>query len=167
MPKLHTPSELDVMALRLSATLHRRRRRHSHLRVVQLLLHARTDCPAPLIYFGEDCGALTLGAREADFGWLLELVHNALTPEGVAIASLLSQRLSYDAKTHPLLWQHPSKKQTLLELAARSNFPGLLRSLLPALNVNRLAGSGARSAGASDPAAHRARCEHHPLAPSS
>ena len=117
-------------------------------KVVQLLLHARTECPAPLIYFGEECGALTLGAREADFGWLLETVHSALTPEGVAIASLLSQRLSYDAKTHPLLWQHPSKKQTLLELAARSNFPGLLRSLLPALNVNRLAGSGARSAGA-------------------
>ena len=122
-------------------------------RVVQLLLHARTDCPSPLIYFGEECGALTLGAREADFGWLLELVHSALTPEGVAIASLLSQRLSYDAKTHPLLWQHPSKKQTLLELAARSSWPGLLRSLLPALNVNRLAGSGARSAGASPPRA--------------
>ena len=47
-------------------------------RVTQLLLHARTDCPAPLIYFGEECGALTLGAREADFGWLLDLVHGAL-----------------------------------------------------------------------------------------
>ena len=27
----------------------------------------------------------------------------------------------YDAKTHPLLWQHPTKKQTLLEFAARAN----------------------------------------------
>ena len=67
-------------------------------RVVQLLLHARTECPAPLLYFAEECGALTLGAREADFGWLLDQVHTALTPEGVAIASLLSQRLAYDAK---------------------------------------------------------------------
>ena len=55
---------------------------------------------------------------------------------------------AYDAKTHPLLWQHPSKKQTLLELAARSSWPALLRSLLPALNLSRLAGSGALSAGA-------------------
>ena len=54
---------------------------------------------------------------------------------------------AYDAKTHPLLWQHPTKKQTLLELAARSNCAALLKSLLPALNLTRLAGSGARSAG--------------------
>ena len=117
-------------------------------RVVQLLLHARPSCPSALVYFSEEGGALTLGGSDADFGGLFEAVQEALTPEGVAIASLLSQRLSYDAKTHPLLWQHPSKKQTLLELAARSSHPGLLRSLLPALNVNRLAGSGARSAGA-------------------
>lgn len=37
--------------------------------------------------------------------------------------------------------------QTLLELAARSHWPGLLQSLLPALNLSRLAGSGALSAG--------------------
>lgn len=117
-------------------------------RVLQLLLHARTSCPAPLVYFGDEAGALTLGAREKDFGGLFELVQAALTPEGVAIGSLLSQRLSYDAKTHPLLWQHPTKKQTLLELSARSSCPRLLTSLLPALDVNRLAGSGARSAGA-------------------
>ena len=225
-------------------------------RVVQLLLHARTDCPAPIVYFDEDSGALTLGARAADFQWLFEAVQDALTPEGVAIASLLSQRLVtistaarqilshplhaqrplgrppahppvhpparpparpsrvpsppvllsvspsrvaplelalltlphqsqrrdrdrdwfrrgasalhgssspphcppgdaiawaqvYDAKTHPLLWQHPTKKQTLLELAARSSWPSLLQSLLPALNLSRLAGSGALSAGTS------------------
>jgi hypothetical protein len=116
-------------------------------RVVQLLLHARTDCPAPIVFFNEDAGALTLGAREAEFGWVFDLVQDALTPEGVAIASLLCQRLTYDGKTHPLLWQHTSKKQTLLEMAARSSHPGLLRSLLPALGASRLAGSGARSAG--------------------
>jgi len=33
-----------------------------------MLLHARTSCPAPLVYFGEEAGALTLGAREKDFG---------------------------------------------------------------------------------------------------
>lgn len=167
-------------------------------RVVQLMLHASVDCPAPLVYFDEESGAITLGAREAEYGHVFEAVQEALTPEGVAIASLLSQRLvmlpltplcrvsrpspaaiiaahvarpacfaptcshrylpsrilstassqAYDAKTHPLLWQHPSKKQTLLEIAARSSWPALLRSLLPALNLSRLAGSGALSAGA-------------------
>ena len=62
-------------------------------RVLQLLLHARTNCPAPLVYFDEESGALTLSAREAEFGSIFEAVQVALTPEGVAIASLLSQRL--------------------------------------------------------------------------
>jgi len=115
-------------------------------RVVQLLLHSRPDCPEPPIHFSEQAGALTLTGDERRFGWLYKVVHEALTPEGVAIASLLSQRQAYDAKTHPLLWQHPTKKQTLLELAARSHWPGLLQSLLPALNLSRLAGSGALSA---------------------
>ena len=115
-------------------------------RVLQLLLHARSDCPAPIVLFEEESGALTLGARRADFGGLYNYVRDALTPEGVAIASLLSQRLTYDAKTHPLLWQHPQKKQTLLEIAARSSWSSLLESLLPALNLTRLAGSGALSA---------------------
>ena len=126
-------------------------------RIVQLLLHARTDCPAPPVYFAEESGALTLGAREAEFGHVYDAVTQALTPEGIAIAALLSQRLAYDAKTHPLLWQHPTKKQTLLEIAARSNHPGLLKSLLPALSPTRLAGSGARSAGT---VAARARAAH-------
>ena len=69
------------------------------------------------------------------------MVHS---PARVCCVAARSQ--AYDAKTHPLLWQHPSRKQTLLELAARSSWPGLLRSLLPALNLTRLAGSGARSA---------------------
>ena len=123
-------------------------------RVLSMLLHARTSCPAPLVYFGEEAGALTLGARSKDFGHVFEQVQEALTPEGVAIGSLLSQRLQYDAKTHPLLWQHPTKKQTLLELAARSSCPKLLTSLLPSLNLNRLAGSGARSAGMDAHATH-------------
>jgi hypothetical protein len=62
-------------------------------RVVQLMLHASVDCPAPLVYFDEESGAITLGAREAEYGHVFEAVQEALTPEGVAIASLLSQRL--------------------------------------------------------------------------
>ena len=60
--------------------------------------------------------------------------------------------------------------QTLLELAARSHWPGLLQSLLPALNLSRLAGSGALSAGAlpvvypTTPArSHTFRCELSPI----
>tara|TARA_B110001452_G_scaffold2427_1_gene2071 strand:- start:138 stop:2777 length:2640 start_codon:yes stop_codon:yes gene_type:complete len=53
---------------------------------------------------------------------------------------------AYDAKTHPLLWQHPTRKQALLELAARSHWPTLLHSLLPALQLSRLAASGTLSA---------------------
>eukprot|EP00308_Calcidiscus_leptoporus_P024210 CAMPEP_0119355014 /NCGR_PEP_ID=MMETSP1334-20130426/3942_1 /TAXON_ID=127549 /ORGANISM="Calcidiscus leptoporus, Strain RCC1130" /LENGTH=1106 /DNA_ID=CAMNT_0007368737 /DNA_START=103 /DNA_END=3423 /DNA_ORIENTATION=+ len=115
-------------------------------RVVQLLLRARADCAAPVTFFNEQSGALTLNGEESRFGWLHHLVHEALTPEGVAIASLLTLRQAYDAKTHPLLWQHPHKKQTLLELAARSHWPCLLQSLLPALDLSRLASSGALSA---------------------
>jgi len=121
-------------------------------RVVQLLLRARADCAAPICFFNEQSGALTLGGEEARFGSggggeeLYSLVQEALTPEGVAIASLLTLRQAYDAKTHPLLWQHPTKKQTLLELAARSYWPCLLESLLPALDLGRLASSGALSA---------------------
>ena len=70
-------------------------------RVLQLLLHARTDCPAPLVFFDDESGALTLGAREADFPGLFETVQEALTPEGVAIASLLSQRLVRDRRAPP------------------------------------------------------------------
>jgi len=55
-------------------------------------------------------------------------------------------RQAYDAKTHPLLWQHPTRKQALLELAARSHWPALLYSLLPALQLSRLAASGTLSA---------------------
>lgn len=62
-------------------------------RVVQLMLHASVDCPAPLVYFDEESGAITLGARETEYGHVFEAVQEALTPEGVAIASLLSQRL--------------------------------------------------------------------------
>jgi hypothetical protein len=125
-------------------------------RVVQLLLRARVDCAPPLVYFNDSSGALTLADDEAQHGWLYRVVAEALTPEGVAIASLLSLKQPYDAKTHPLLWQHPTKKQTLLEFAARANLnaqqsapfhsPALLRSLLPALNLSRLAGGGALSA---------------------
>jgi hypothetical protein len=61
-------------------------------RVVQLLLHARPDCPEPPICFSEQAGALMLTGDEKRFGWLYSAVHDALTPEGVAIASLLSQR---------------------------------------------------------------------------
>lgn len=53
---------------------------------------------------------------------------------------------AYDAKTHPLLWQHPTRKQALLELAARSHWPALLYSLLPSLQLSRLAASGTLSA---------------------
>ena len=59
-------------------------------RVVQLLLRARVDCAPPLVYFNDSSGALTLADDEAQHGWLYRVVAEALTPEGVAIASLLS-----------------------------------------------------------------------------
>ena len=196
-----------------------------------MLLHARADCAPPLVYFHEQSGALTLGAYGTQFSWVYRAVQAALTPEGVAISSLLTlkqahppaphpahrllprgtclhpslgelpfpdRRLvpgaasppvphsrqprrphlssrspsypgghsrgaspqraqlldyswalpwqAYDAKTHPLLWQHPTRKQALLELAARSHWPALLYSLLPALQLSRLAASGTLSA---------------------
>ena len=61
-------------------------------RVVQLLLHGRPDCPEPPICFSEQAGSLMLTGDERRFGWIYSAVHEALTPEGVAIASLLSQR---------------------------------------------------------------------------
>ncbi|EOD42169.1 hypothetical protein EMIHUDRAFT_447616 [Emiliania huxleyi CCMP1516] len=75
--------------------------------------------------------------------WLYDAVVDALTPEGVAVAALLTLRL------HPLLWQHPTKKQTLLEMAARAPSPDLLLCLMPALHLSRhkaLAGGAALSA---------------------
>lgn len=56
----------------------------------QVLLHARADCAPPLVHFHEQSGALTLGANDAQYGWVYTAVHVALTPEGVAISSLLS-----------------------------------------------------------------------------
>jgi len=114
-------------------------------RVVQYLLRARVDCCAPVASFSEATGALVLLADEGH-RWLYDAVVDALTPEGVAVAALLTLRLSYDAKTHPLLWQHPTKKQTLLEMAARAPSPDLLLCLMPALHLSRLASSGALQA---------------------
>ena len=56
----------------------------------QVLLHARADCAPPLVHFHEQSGALTLGANDAQYGWVYKAVQAALTPEGVAISSLLS-----------------------------------------------------------------------------
>ena len=62
----------------------------------------------------------------------------------------------YDAKTHPLLWQHPTKKQTLLEFAARANLnaqaPG---ARPPPTTTTRRRSPTARRARLSDPAARR------------
>jgi len=113
-------------------------------RVVQFVLRARVDCCAAVVLFSEASGALICPLRA--HRWLYSAVIDALTPEGVAVASLLTLRLTYDAKTHPLLWQHPTKKQTLLEMAARSHSPELLLALMPALHLSRLASSGALQA---------------------
>ena len=55
-----------------------------------MLLHARADCAPPLVYFHEQSGALTLGAHGTQFSWVYRAVQEALTPEGVAISSLLT-----------------------------------------------------------------------------
>ena len=67
----------------------------------EVLLHSRPDCAPPLVYFHEQSGALTLGAREAHYGWVYRAVQAALTPEGVAISSLLSLKQARPrARTH-------------------------------------------------------------------
>ena len=55
-----------------------------------MLLHARADCAPPLVYFHEQSGALTLGAHGTQFSSVYRAVQEALTPEGVAISSLLT-----------------------------------------------------------------------------
>ena len=59
-------------------------------RVVLLLLRARADCARPPVYFHEQSGALTLYGEDEQSNALYRVVQAALTPEGVAIASLLT-----------------------------------------------------------------------------
>ena len=65
----------------------------------QVLLHARADCAPPLVHFHEQSGALTLSANGVQYGWVYKAVQAALTPEGVAISSLLSLKQVQIART--------------------------------------------------------------------
>ena len=59
-------------------------------RVLLALLRARADCARPPVYFHEQSGALTQQAEDEYAPALYRAVQSALTPEGVAIASLLT-----------------------------------------------------------------------------
>ena len=66
-----------------------------------MLLHARADCAPPLVYFHEQSGALTLGAHGTQFSSVYRAVQEALTPEGVAICSLLTLKQARPPLTPP------------------------------------------------------------------
>ena len=111
-----SPSLTACSFLALPPRTHSRQPRRPHL-----------SSRSPSLPGGHSRGASPQRAQLLDYSWALPWQ-------------------AYDAKTHPLLWQHPTRKQALLELAARSHWPALLYSLLPALQLSRLAASGTLSA---------------------
>ena len=69
-------------------------------------------------------GVAAGGGKGAGGGWVGEVWgggRGSVDRWMGAHAALARARLSRTTRRRPLLWQHPTKKQTLLEFAARAN----------------------------------------------